>query len=367
MDTSDPEIVFDSSGECSHCKTYDTIVGRARLPAAQLQSELERRVEQIKRDGKGRDYDCIAGVSGGVDSTYVLLLAKRYGLRTLAVHLDNGWDSEIAVGNIHRALEKLGIELITKVLDWEEFRELQVSFLKASTPDAEIPSDHAIFATVFHAAWEHKIQHLILGHNLATELVLPKAWSQGHYDWRYISSVHAQFGTRPLRDFPHFTLPDFVRYRYWQERHTFNVLDYVDYSRTAAIKELQQEVDWRDYGGKHHESVYTRFFQAHILPKKFGFDKRRAHLSNSVLSGKTTREEALEEMKKSPYSSKELEAEDRVYVIKKLGLTEPEFEQIMNAPPKRYEDYPNIRNLLLYRAARRVLRSARKVMAWKAA
>lgn len=366
MDTSDPAIVFDDAGECQYCKSYRRILGTAPRDAAATKNELERRVERIRRDGKGRDYDCVAGVSGGVDSTYVLLLAKRFGLRPLAVHLDNGWDSEIAVGNIHRALEKLGVELVTKVLDWEEFRDLQVSFLKASTPDAEIPSDHAIAATVFQTAWKHGIRHLMMGHNLATELVMPKAWSQGHYDWRYISAVQAQFGTRPLRDFPHLAFHDYLRCRYWQARRTLNVLDFVDFSRTAAIEELERELGWRDYGGKHHESVYTRFYQAYILPKKFGFDKRRAHLSNQILAGRITRAEALVEIAKSPYASKELEADDRTYAIKKLGLTEDEFEQIMRAAPKRYEDYPNMQSAPAYRAARRIVRTARGVIGSRA-
>ncbi|MBM4776216.1 MAG: N-acetyl sugar amidotransferase [Archangiaceae bacterium] len=361
MDTSDPAIVFDDSGECHYCKSYQRVVIAPRKDPATLKLELEQRVEQIKRDGKGRDFDCVAGVSGGVDSTYVLLLAKRYGLRPLAVHLDNGWDSEIAVGNIHRALEKLGVELVTTVLDWEEFRDLQVSFLKASTPDAEIPSDHAIAATVFQTAWKHDIRHLAMGHNFATELIMPKAWSQGHYDWRYISSIQKQFGTRPLRDFPHLALPEYVRCRFYQAKRTLNVLDYVDFSRAHAIEELQRELGWRDYGGKHHESVYTRFYQAHILPTKFGYDKRRAHLSNMILAGRITRAAALEEISRSPYSSKELEAEDRTYVIKKLGLTEGEFDAIMKAPPKRYEDYPNMQSTPWYRAARRAVRTARRV------
>jgi N-acetyl sugar amidotransferase len=325
-----------------------------------LQRQLETRVAAIIKDGKGKPYDCIAGVSGGVDSTYVLLLAKRYGLRPLAVHLDNGWDSEIAVGNIHRALETLGLELVTKVLDWDEFRDLQVAFLKASTPDSEIPTDHAIVATVFQTAWSHGIKHLILGYNRATELVLPPAWSQGHYDWRYISAVQEQYGTRKLRDFPHLSFPNYLRFRYATARHTLNILDYVDYSRASAISALTSELGWRDYGGKHHESVYTRFFQAHILPKKFGFDKRRAHLSNQILARQITREQALEAIAKPPYESADLEREDRAYVIKKLGLSDSEFEAIMAAKPRRFEEFPNMYQTPAWKAARALIQTARR-------
>ncbi len=367
MDTSDPNITFDAAGVCNHCHTYRRVMGGEKRDERQLQEHLERRVEQMKRDGRGKPYDCIAGVSGGVDSSYVLLIAKRLGLRPLAVHLDNGWDSEIAVGNIHRGLEKLGVELVTNVLDWEEFRELQVAFLKASTPDSEIPTDHAIVATVFQTAWKFGISHLVLGYNKATELILPPAWSQGHYDWTYISAIQSKFGTRPLKTFPHLSLPDYVRYRYWTARRTLNILDYVPYSRAAAIEELQREVGWRDYGGKHHESIYTRFFQAYILPKKFGFDKRRAHLSNQILAGKATRAEALEELTRSAYATPELEAEDRTYVIKKLGLTEAEFEAIMHSPPKFYRDYPNMLDAPVYRATRQLVRVARRVLGRSAA
>jgi N-acetyl sugar amidotransferase len=361
MDTSDPDIAFDDDGGCSHCRAYERNVTSVVVSAAQRSIELEQRIEVIKRDGKGKPYDCIVGVSGGVDSSYVLLLVKQAGLRPLAVHLDNGWDSTIAVENIHRALDRLGIELFTRVLDWEEFRDLQLSFLKASTPDAEIPTDHAIVSTVFQAAWSKGIKHLVLGYNMATEAVLPSAWSQGHGDWKYIRSVQQQFGTKPLRDFPHLNVPDYLRYRYWASR-TLNILNYVDYSREQACEVLRKDLGWQDYGGKHHESVYTRFFQAYILPKKFGFDKRRAHLSNQVLSGQITRATALQELAKDPYPSKDLERADRVYVMKKLGLSEAEFEAIMSAPAKRYQDYPNMLQSPVYLQLRGAFRWGRTLL-----
>jgi N-acetyl sugar amidotransferase len=324
-------------------------------------AELSKQIETIRRDGKGKPWDCVVGVSGGVDSTYVVLLAKQLGLRPLAVHLDNGWDSEIAVGNIQRALGTLGVELHTNVLEWDEFRDLQVAFLRASTPDSEIPSDHAIVSTVLHTAWKKGIGHLVLGHNKATELILPPAWSQGHFDWRYIRSVHRRFGTRPLKSFPHLDFATYVRYRLWGGRQILSILNYIDYSREMAIERIQRELGWRDYGGKHHESVYTRFFQSYILPKKFGYDKRRAHLSNRVLSGEITRERALAEIAKPLYASPELENDDRIYVIKKLGLTEDEFESIMRAPRRSYADYPNMLNSRFYLTARGLYRSTRSV------
>lgn len=367
MDTSDPAITFDASGVCNHCKTYDAVLGTESVDTALRRRQLDEAIERIKKQGEGKAFDCVVGISGGVDSTYVVWLVKQFGLRPLAVHLDNGWNSEIAVGNIHRALEKLGVELFTRVLDWEEFRDLQVSFLKASTPDAEIPTDHAIIATVFQTAWSKGIRHLVMGHNQATELVLPPLWSQGHFDWRYIREVQKRFGTKPLRDFPHLSFPNYVRYRVSAARSSFNILNFIDYSRQKAIDVLQKEVGWRDYGGKHHESVYTRFFQASILPRKFGFDKRRAHLSNQVLAGQITRKAALDEIAKPAYASAQLEQEDREYVIKKLGLTEASFEEIMRAPPKRYDDYPNMLNSRFYLAVRGAYRAVRSVAGRSAA
>lgn len=361
MDTSDPEILFDSQGVCSHCHSHDAAFAADAADRRMSRAELDARLDLIRRTGKGKRWDCVVGVSGGVDSTYVLLITKELGLRPLAVHLDNGWDSEVAVGNIQRAVDKLGVELLTNVLDWAEFRDLQVAFLRASTPDSEIPSDHAIFSTVLRTAWKKGIAHLVLGHNKATELILPRAWSQGHFDWRYIRSVHRRFGTSGLRSFPHLDFAHYARYRLRGDHQILNILNHVDYSREMAIARIQRELDWRDYGGKHHESVYTRFFQSYILPRKFGYDKRRAHLSNQVLSGTMTRDAALAAIAKPPYASAELENEDRIYVLKKLGLTDDEFERIMRLPRRTYADYPNMMNSRFYLTARRIYRSTQSV------
>jgi N-acetyl sugar amidotransferase len=363
MDTSDPDIAFDVHGVCSHCAMYDKIMGEDPFADRALrQRELERVVDKIKRAGRGKDYDCIIGVSGGVDSTYVAWKVKELGLRPLAIHLDNGWDAELAVHNIQKVLQHLQIDLDTHVLDWDEFRDLQLAFLRASTPDSEIPSDHAIIASVFQAAWKHRIPHLVMGHNKATELVLPAAWSQGHFDWVYISAVHKQFGKRPLKTFPHLAPMQYVRYRWWHNNRSVAILNYLDYSKAEAMDVLQNKLGWQYYGGKHYESIYTRFFQGYILPTKFGFDKRRAHLANLVLSGEMTRAEALAELAKDPYPSEAMKREDREYVIKKLEITEGDFEDIMRAPPKRYADYPSIYSSRLYRGARAVYRGARGLL-----
>ncbi len=363
MDTSDPDITFDATGTCSHCAMYDQVMRDDPFrDRAFRQRSLEQKVDEIRRAGRGKDYDCIIGVSGGVDSTYVAWKVKELGLRPLAVHLDNGWDAELAVHNIQKVLGNLQIDLVTHVLDWDEFRDLQLAFLRASTPDSEIPSDHAIITSVFQAAWKHRIPYLVMGHNKATELVLPAGWSQGHFDWVYISSVHRQFGTRPLKTFPHLAPPQYLRYRWWYKNRSVAILDYMDYSKAEAMDVLQNKLGWQYYGGKHYESIYTRFFQGYILPTKFGFDKRRAHLANLVLSREMTRPQALAELVKDPYPSEAMKREDRDYVIKKLQITEEDFEGIMHAPTKRYADYPSLYTSPLYRSARAVYRGVRRLI-----
>jgi N-acetyl sugar amidotransferase len=292
----------------------------------------------MKRAGRGKPYDCLIGVSGGVDSTYVAYLVKKMGLRPLAVHMDNGWDSELAVKNIEETLKRLGIDLHTEVLDWEEFKSLQVAFLKASTPDSEIPSDHAIWAVLGDMADRLKVKYIISGFNVRTETHLPRAWSQGHFDWKYIRSVNQQFGRGRLKTFPHIGFLTYYRRLLTQRR--VDILNYIDYNKAEAMKILEQELGWRYYGGKHYESIYTRFYQGYILPTKFGYDKRRSHLSSLVCSGEMTREAALKELDKPTYQPS-MQEEDREYVVKKLGLTDEEFEAILNAPKKSFWDYPS--------------------------
>lgn len=360
MDTSDPDITFAANGTCSHCAIYDRVMGSDPLRDPVFrQKELERYVERIQKDGKGRPYDCLIGVSGGVDSTYVAWKVKELGLRPLAIHLDNGWDSELAVHNVQKVLQHLAIDLETHVLDWNEFRDLQLSFLRASTPDAEIPSDHAIIASVFQGAWKRRIPWVVLGHNRATELVLPPAWSQGHFDWVYIQAVQKKFGTRPLKTFPHLGPLGYARFSWWTRSRSFSILNYIAYSKAEAMDVLENKLGWQYYGGKHYESIYTRFFQGYILPTKFGFDKRRAHLATLVLGGEVERGAALTELAKDPYPSEAMKRDDREYVIKKLEISEQDFEDIMRAPTKRYADYPSVYSTRLYRSARRVYRTFR--------
>ena len=336
MDTSDPEITFDKEGICNHCKLYDR-----NSKYLFSEKELEKEVEKIKQNGKGKKYDCIIGVSGGVDSTMVAYLTKKFGLRPLAVHLDNGWDSELAVSNIEKILKKLDIDLYTYVLDWEEFKDLQLSFLKASVANAEIPTDHAIAAVLYNTAINKGVNYIITGGNIVTEGIIPESWGYHARDLKHLEAVHRRFGKTKLKDFPKLGLIKWAYGTFIKKIKVIPILNYVPYIKKDAKEFIQKEIGWRDYGLKHYESIYTRFFQGYILPRKFGFDKRRAHLSSLINSGQITREEALKEMEKNPYPSEELLKEDKEYVIKKLGLTEKEFEDIMAQKVKSYKDYPN--------------------------
>ncbi len=355
MDTTDPDIIFDDKGVCNHCHTYDQNIARGIFTGDEGKRELEEIVYKTKDNGKDKEYDCIIGVSGGVDSSFVAYKVKELGLRPLAVHLDNGWNSELAVKNIEQVINRLKIPLYTHVMDWEEFKDLQLAFLKASTPDSEIPTDHAICALIIQMAKKYKVP-VINGVNIKTESHLPRAWSQGHIDWRYINSIHKRFGRMRLKTFPHLHMWTF--YIFFGSGQWIDILNYLDYSKTNAKEFLIDKLCWKDYGWKHHESIYTRFYQGYILPKKFGYDKRKSHLSSLICSGEITREIALEELKNEPYPV-EMQNADKEYLLKKFNLTSREFEDIMNRPHKSINDYPNYQfliNNVIYKQLRSIYR-----------
>jgi N-acetyl sugar amidotransferase len=340
MDTSDPNIEFNDAGVCNHCIRYENELSRRVFVGQEANEKLKGLVEKIKSNGKGKEYDCIIGVSGGVDSTYVAYLTKQLGIRPLAVHFDNGWNSELAVSNIEKTLDHLGIDLYTYVIDWEEFKDLQLSFLKASTPDGEIPTDHAINALLFREANKRGIKYVINGMNFAAESISVPGWAYGHSDWKYIKSVQKIFGSVKLKQYPKYTFFNLFWWNVFRQIKVVSILNYVDYKKDAVMKVLQNELGWVYYGGKHYESVYTRFFQGYILPKKFGIDKRKAHLSDLIKSGQISREDALVELEKPGYEE-QLFRQDKDFVIKKFDLNEASFEDIFNLPVKTFRDYPN--------------------------
>jgi N-acetyl sugar amidotransferase len=294
----------------------------------------------MKAAGRGSEYDCLIGVSGGVDSTYTAYVVRQMGLRPLAVHFDNGWNSELATSNIERTLRKLNIDLYTFVVDWPEFRDLQLAFLRASTPDGEVPTDHAINALMWKEAARRGIRFVISGLNFATESVTVPHWAYGHIDWRYIKDVHRRFGTVPLRTYPHFSLKELFYINAVRGVRIVSILNYLPYDKKTVLDILENELGWVNYGGKHYESIYTRFYQAYVLPKKFHIDKRYGHLSNLINSGQMSRDQALAEIRRSP-CPEEILVRDRPFVIKKLGLTEQQFEDIMALPIRSFRDYRN--------------------------
>lgn len=339
----DPDITFDENGICNYVHEYkkaelDVLTG------AVGEEKLKQLAGTIKAKGRNKKYDCLIGLSGGVDSTYVAYLVKKLGLRPLAVHLDNGWNSELAVMNIENIIKKLDIDLYTLVVDWQEFKDIQVSYLKASVVDIEVVSDHAIFATMYQLARQHGIEFMISGTNVVTEQIMPSSWLYRKMDFANLKDIHRQFGKVKLKTYPTFDFKKHVYYSAILKLSPISILNYVPYNKQEVKKFITSELAWRDYGGKHYESLFTKFYQAYILPEKFKIDKRKAHLSTLICSGQITREEALKEMEVPLYPLADLE-QDKAYVLKKLGLSKNEFEAIMQTPPRRHEEFKTDANL----------------------
>jgi N-acetyl sugar amidotransferase len=361
MDTSDPEISFDDAGVCNHCHTHHEALLKHVHSGEDGELSLAKIVERIRAQGKGCAYDCVIGVSGGVDSTFTAWQVRQLGLRPLAVHLDNGWNSNVAVMNINKAIDALNIDLHTHVLDWEEYKDIQRAFLLASVPDVEIPNDHAILATLYKTAKKYKIRCIISGNNLKTESHLPPAWSQGHLDYGYIRDIHMSFGSVKLKSFPHLYFLDYLNQVY-SRSNVFNVLNYVNYIKDEAVELISRELSWKNYGGKHHENIFTRWYQGCYLPRKFGFDKRRSHYSSLISTGQITRESALESLQTPPYDE-QMQEDDCTYIAKKLEFTREELDAIMMAKPKRFQDYHSYGKRLdsgVFKATRNFSRILRK-------
>ncbi len=339
------DIVFNQKGICNYCFEYQE---KFKVRVAQ-NSEKENFLTQLKRDiiksSSGKEYDCVIGVSGGVDSTYTALKVKEMGLNPLAVHLDNGWNSELATHNIQKMLDILNIDLYTHVIDWDEFKNLQLSFLKASTPDGEIPTDHAISAILYKIASKYKIKYIISGNNFTTEGIMPLKWAYGHIDWKYIRSVHKIFGSSKISTFPHLSLWKLFWYIIFKRIKQVSILNYMDYNKKEAMIIIEKKLGWKYYGGKHYESNYTKFYQGHILPQKFKIDKRKLHLSALILSNQMTREEAIKDLKNPIYPENQLE-HDKDYFRKKFGLSLKDYEDILNEKPRTFENYSNNYKLL---------------------
>ncbi len=338
MDTTDPVIEFGENGVCDHCKLYYRLVKEHCFTGELGRRKLNEIVERIKEQGKKREYDCVIGLSGGVDSTYVAYLAKQIGLRPLAIHLDNGWNSEIAESNIKHIVKKLGIDLYTYTIDWNEFKDLQLAYLNASVVDIEAITDHGIMALFYKVASERGIKYILIGSNTTTEGISPRNWAYNKNDLINIKDIHKKFGKIKLRTVPTLGLLKQIYYQHIKGIKIIPILNYVPYIKRDVKKLMTEELDWEDYGIKHYESIFTRFYQAYILPRKFNIDKRKSHLSSLICAGQITRDEALAEIKKDLYDNEALK-KDKEYVLEKLGLTDEEFERIMKLPIRSHYDY----------------------------
>jgi N-acetyl sugar amidotransferase len=340
----DPDIYFDADGICNYYYEYKKAEERDVLTGEAGQNKLRELADEIKEKGKGKPYDCLIGLSGGVDSTYVALIAKELGLRPLAVHLDNGWNSELAVMNVENVIKKLGFDLFTLVVNWEEFKDIQLAYLRASVVDIEVVSDHAIFATMYKLAKEKNIGYIISGTNVVTEHIMPPSWLYQKMDFTNLKDIHDRYGKRKIKTYPTFDFKKYVYYSAFLKLTPVSILNYLPYNKKEVKERITKELDWRDYGGKHYESIFTKFYQAYILPYKFHIDKRKAHLSTLICSGQITRDEALMELEKPVYDPEELET-DKEYVLKKFGLTEREFEDIMQAPVQQHSVFKSDKRL----------------------
>jgi N-acetyl sugar amidotransferase len=354
MDTSDRSITFDTAGHCNHCRGY--LARRALLELNLVEGKFEAACDHIRRLGADAPYDCVVGVSGGADSTYVTYRAVEAGLRVLAVHVDNGWDTPLAVRNVKNLVERLAIDYQSAVLDWDEFRDLQLAFFKASVPEIETPTDIAIPAALHRMAAHHGVRTIVSGGNPWTEGILPAPWHYDAKDLTYLHAVHRRFGTGRLRTFPTFGYREEAYYKLVRRIRFAYLLENVRYRTDEVAAILRERLAWSRPSGKHHESVITRFVQSYVLPTKFGIDYRRATFSNRICAGELAREEALHELEHAPYRDVQL-ADDMRYVAKKLGLTQEAFAEILAAPPKSHRDYPNDERFLqaLYWVYRRTL------------
>lgn len=346
LDSNDyPDIKLDSDGICDICKINDQIRSKYELANETKEQILDNLISEIKQNGKQKEYNCIIGVSGGVDSSYLAHYVKSRGLRPLAIHLDNGWNSELAVKNIETLLKNLDIDLITYVINWNEFRDLQLSFFKASVVDIEMLTDHAINAVLYKFAYKYDIKYILSGENFSSEGYLPPTWVHNKNDLINIKAIHKKFGTIKLKTFP--TL-GFIKLQFFQRIKRIKcvpILNYIDYNKSLAKELLINEFGWRDYGGKHYESIFTRFYQSHILPEKFNIDKRKSHLSALICSGQISKEMAIAELKKPIILQKQLE-EDKEFVLKKLGYTYEDFNNYIISPAVSHYQYASFLNIL---------------------
>ncbi|OPK02341.1 MULTISPECIES: N-acetyl sugar amidotransferase [Pseudomonas] len=339
MDTSDKEITFNEEGVCNHCLKFDLVSKSSWFPNEAGAAKWAQIIEEIKQAGKGKEYDCVLGLSGGVDSSYLAIKVKDWGLRPLVVHVDAGWNSELAVANIESIVKHCDYDLHTHVVDWEEMRDLHLAYMRAGISNQDVPQDHIFFSSLYHFAIKNGINCMMSGGNLATEGVFPESWHGTAMDAINLKAIHKKFGTRKLKNYKTIS---FFQYYIWypfiKKMRTVRPLNYMPYDKEQALQELRDTVGYKPYARKHGESQFTKLFQNYYLPKKFGYDKRRPHLASLIVSGQMSRETALEKLEDPLYDLDELEL-DIAYFCKKLRISRAEFDDLMNAPIHSHTDF----------------------------
>ncbi|MGE4239649.1 N-acetyl sugar amidotransferase [Ramlibacter sp.] len=343
MDTSDSTITFDERGWCEYCQNFHTNIKPNWHPDERGIQEITPLIEKIKQEGKGRAHDCIIGISGGMDSSYVTHVAvKKFGLRPLMFHCDAGWNSDLGVSNIQKLIDALNLDLVTEVINWEEMKDLQRAFFRSQVPFQDQPQDLALFSALYAFAAKEGFKYVITGGNNSTECVREcLEWTYFSTDTRYVKDIHRRFGERPLKTFPMCDILKYKTYYRWVKgMKVVKLLDFYPYNKKRAIQELIDNYGWRPYPMKHYESRFTRFYESFWTPRKFGYDKRRAYFSSEILTGQMTREEALERISR-PELDEQTMRQEFEYVATKLDWTVEEFEAIFNGPNKRFSDYAN--------------------------
>ena len=341
MDTTDSKIIFDNKGVCDHCNTFFTDILPNWQNGKNREIQLKGILSNVIKSSKGADFDCIMGMSGGIDSSYLLYsMVKEYGLRPLVFHVDAGWDSQIAVNNIERLIDGLGLDLYTEVINWEEIKDLQLSFFKSGVPHIDTPQDHAFFATMYKFASDNNIKYILTGGNYSTECVRnPLEWMYYQSDSAQLRDIHKKFGTIPLESYPVTNiLWHKVYLPYIKGTKLIRPLDYIPYHKEKAMNLLVDKFGYQKYPQKHFESRFTRFYESYWLPERFGYDTRKVQYSSLILTGQMTREDALQRLKKPAYNEETIHQEFE-YIANKLGITIEELQSYMDAPKKRYKDY----------------------------
>lgn len=345
IDSSVPNTSFDKDGVCNYCSGFLVESSTLLNKNSDIrQKELNDLIKKVKRNGRGKKYDCIMGVSGGVDSSWSLIQIVKLGLRPLAVHMDNGWDSEISQNNIENLVKRLGVDLFTYVINWDEYRNLMQSFLDSDVIDVELLADNAILGVMYDQAAKNRLRYILTGYNQLTEgMPIPKEWNWNKFDRRNIVAIGKRFGNVRIKTFPALGTLKWIYYHYFRLIQLNQTLDYFQYNKPEAFEILQRDYGYKPYPFKHYESVLTRFYQGYILPQKFGVDKRKIHLSNLVISGQITRAEALNKLQGIAYpSEKDLES-DKEYFLKKMGWSSDQLKDYINRPEIKHDEYPSER------------------------